>query len=161
MTTLTERWIDAILRFDFTPVFLPGEENGLADALSRSYEGGEEIFAPSAGAKELEDSIKALGADIDHENRALGAAMKRGKKIPQDDEKKRLIQETHALGHFSIGTMYQKLWDQGYWWPKMRDDLKQHVHTCIDCLRYDIKEQGYHLAKSVKEGGSTRETMCK
>ena len=32
----------------------------------------------------------------------------------------------------------------------MRDDLKQHVHTCINCLRYDIKEQGYHLAKSVK-----------
>ena len=38
MTPLMEGWMDTILQFDFTTIYLPGEENELADALSRAHD---------------------------------------------------------------------------------------------------------------------------
>ena len=31
----------------------------------------------------------------------------------------------------------------------MRNDLKAHVQQCLECLRHDIRKQGFHPAKSV------------
>ena len=38
-TMLTEGWIETIMEYTFSTEYLPGEENKLADALSRCYEG--------------------------------------------------------------------------------------------------------------------------
>ena len=38
LNRLTKGWIDTILKFDFTTEYFPGEQNHLADALSRCYE---------------------------------------------------------------------------------------------------------------------------
>ena len=38
LNVMMEGWVDTILKFDFVTQYLPGEENSLADALSRSHE---------------------------------------------------------------------------------------------------------------------------
>ena len=35
----------------------------------------------------------------------------------------------------------------------MREELREHVQTCLKCLRFDIKKQGFHPARSVDADG--------
>ena len=46
--------------------------------------------------------------------------------------------------------MFRRLWHQGYWWPRIRDDLQKFVHSCMPCLRFDVKAAGYHPSHSVE-----------
>jgi hypothetical protein len=43
-TILTEGWIETIMEYTFSTEYLPGEENKLADALSRCYEGNDDCI---------------------------------------------------------------------------------------------------------------------
>lgn len=45
--------------------------------------------------------------------------------------------------------MYNKILEDGFWWLKMRSDLKQVVQKCMQCLQFDTHEEGYHPAKSI------------
>ena len=49
--------------------------------------------------------------------------------------------------------MFRRLWQQGYWWPRIRDDLRELVRSCLPCLRFDVKTAGYHPAHSVEAEG--------
>ena len=143
ITKLTEGWLDTILQFDFVPEYYPGESNFLADALSRCHD-GDDVYIRE-GVVEI-----AKVSSVNSEIVIKLEAEKRGKELPNENQKKQLIQQAHALGHFSTETLFRTIWNQGYWWPRMRNDLKKEVHSCIDCLRYDVKQEGFHLAKSVK-----------
>jgi hypothetical protein len=37
-TVLTEGWIETIMQYSFIPEYIPGNDNDIADALSRSHE---------------------------------------------------------------------------------------------------------------------------
>ena len=68
MSPLLEGWIDNILQFDFTTSYIPGNENELADALSRN---GEPV-------------IKGIYSVTDPGMQY--AAAKRGKSIPSESQ---------------------------------------------------------------------------
>jgi transposase InsO family protein len=144
MNLLLEGWMDVILQFNFTTEYLPGEENGLADALSRQHEtvDTEIVHVRSAAVESLTttDSEKSLAFE----------AAKRGKRVPHSQEEcQALMEQTHALGHRSVEAMFRRLWNQGYWWSHMRSQLRDLVRSCLPCLRFDIKAVGYHPAHSV------------
>jgi hypothetical protein len=140
LNLLTEGWIDTIMVYDFDTVYLPGEQNTLADGLSRQGENISEEF-------NVHKVQSQTGADTE----ALQIAMeKRGKKIPDIIEQEKLIQDQHALGHFGMETMYRKLWSTGIWWPNMRGDLAKAIETCSACNRFNIIKEGYHPARSVE-----------
>ena len=129
---LTEGWIEIIMEYNFSTEYLPGKENDLADALSRCYEG----------------TVKAVTVDEKRANLEWEAE-KRGYKLPNKGMKEKLMEEQHALGHFGVKLMVEKIKEAGYWWPGMRIDLKRKVRRCQACLCYNIEKEGFHPAKSI------------
>ena len=151
LTAIMEGWVDTINLFRFTTEYLPGEENVIADGLSRSQEEPVQVIR-------LCDTDVLDGLDvktvIDTTALSIEAAMqwqavKQGKKIPSPKECEKIMQETHALGHFSTEMMFRQIWKQGYWWPGIRLHLKTLVQSCLQCLRQDIKHEGFHPSKSI------------
>ena len=136
LNIMMEGWIDTIFKFDFTTLYLPGEENSFADAFSRQFENEETII------KTTTVTTTDIGQSL------LMEAEKRGKIIPSNKEE--LLAQVHALGHFGIETMFKQLWNKGYWWPKMRKDLSLIVKKCIACQRFNITHEGYHPMKSIE-----------
>ena len=118
MNLMMEGWIDTILQFDFKVSYLPGTENELADALSRSYE----------------ESIKRINTlESVSNDQLIFEAERRGKKIPDEPGQIRLIEHHHALGHFGSEAITKELWTEGYWWPRIRSDVQRHIDNCIEC----------------------------
>ena len=133
---MMEGWIDTILQFDFIPIYISGNENELADALSRSHE--DEFVNMIAKKTLLTEELS------NHDIEVMLEAERRGKKVPNPEEQTSLIEKEHLLGHFSTETTLKKLWRAGYWWPKMRNDIAAKISQCIDCQRFDIAKEGYH-----------------
>jgi transposase InsO family protein len=113
----------------------------LADALSRSYDTA--IDARTVG---ILPTITSLNTSQSLQMEAK----KRGKRIPEEEERIKLIKDEHPRGHFSVEAMFRKLWNQGVWWPGIRNDLKHEVSTCLDCLRYNIAKEGFHPLHSIE-----------
>lgn len=138
---LMEGWIDKILEFDFTVNYIPGEENTLADALSRIHE-------------ESNIHIKSLSTSISTSNNLNSEleleAQRRGKIIPSIEERKSIVEEQHLLGHFSVDTTTKHIWREGFWWPGIRSDISSVITSCIDCQRFDHKKEGYHPLQSIE-----------
>jgi hypothetical protein len=70
---------------------------------------------------------------------------RRGKKVVHDlAERKQLITNIHLHGHFGVSAMFNKLWHQGYWWPRIRDDIQAVLVDCDACIRYNVGKSGFH-----------------
>ena len=135
-TMLTERWMDTIMEFSFMTEYLPGEKNTFADALSRSHEGKVRVT-------EVEEDAEDLAS------RKFEAEM-RGLKLPASKkEQQEMLEKQHAIGHFGTKKMVKKINKDGYWWPRMWNDAKHLVKTCVPCQRYNLEKEGYHPAKAV------------
>ena len=142
LNVMMEGWMDVILKFNFSVEYLPGEDNEFADALSRCHDHlGSFLTVQTA-------KVKITSADTDQT--MAWKATKRGKQIPSEKERGILVEKAHLLGHFSVEAMFRKLWNDGYWWPAMRSDLKKHVQACLNCLRYNITQEGFHPLQSVE-----------
>lgn len=134
MTLMLENWMDTILEFNFTTQYYPGEENGFADALSRSFEEHvdlKEIFV------EEEDA------------RALWEAERRGMILPSEELRVEIVEKEHALGHLGVESMCKKIQSNGYWWPKMRKNIESVIGNCLNCLRFNVQSEGFHPSKSI------------
>jgi hypothetical protein len=141
LNLLLEGWIDEIMQYDFQTVYLPGEENTLADALSRQWETAVSLRA---------SSVKPLVTSTTPSAVLAMEAEKRGKRIPSEAEREKLIDKEHAIGHFSVETLYRKFWNNGLWWPNMRQQIKNAVYQCVPCLRYNIVKEGFHPLQSIE-----------
>lgn len=77
---------------------------------------------------------------------ALAITMElRGKTIPSDPEqKKALVQNQHLFGHFGREAMFKGLFNRGYWWSGMRQDIEDAIRDCDPCARYVVVKAGYH-----------------
>ena len=85
---------------------------------------------------------------IDHQRREVDLAIeleKRGKKNIHDAKERRdLIIKAHLHGHFGVQAVFNKLWDLGYWWPKVRNDIQQELMDCDACNRFNVTKSGFH-----------------
>jgi len=114
LSLIMQGWIDNLLLYDFTTIYLPGEENVLADALSRQFEVVESEIEVCAIIGVDDDEISELDIKLQWE------AEKRGFEVPTKLKREELIKNQHALGHFGIEASCQRIQEDGYWWPKMR-----------------------------------------
>jgi hypothetical protein len=73
----------------------------------------------------------------------------KGKIMPPHEERRKLIDQAHQLGHFGRDAIQKKLWSDGYWWPKMRKDIQQVVHECDTCKRFVVTKHGYHPMRPI------------
>jgi transposase InsO family protein len=82
------------------------------------------------------------------EQKLLLAQEDRGKKVPPAEMQATLLERAHA-GHFGETAMYNNIYHQGWWWPKMRDDIRKVVDSCVDCRKFTIFKHGYHPSQSI------------
>lgn len=73
----------------------------------------------------------------------------KGKAIPQAEKRRSLVSEAHQLGHFGRDAIYQKLFHDGFWWPKMRADIEAEVKACDACVRFVVGKQGFHPMRPI------------
>jgi len=132
-TILTEGWIEQIMQYSFTTEYLPGESNQLADALSRSYEHQIDIKAVSTSKEEG----------------AIWEAELRGLQLLPLKDRQSMIEKCHALGHYGVKMIHDKIIEEGYYWPNMSQEIKHIIRQCQPCLRYNVEREGYHPAKSI------------
>ena len=142
VNTLMEGWFDTIMSFDFVTEYLPGEENDLADSLSRGFTDAAVVQQPWVHKLTL--------TATESERALLWQAEKRGKRVPDEKEQQHLIERIHQLGHYGVESMFRTLWNEGVWWPGMRAQLRELVASCFPCQRFDVKREGFHPARSIE-----------
>jgi RNase H-like domain found in reverse transcriptase/Integrase zinc binding domain len=152
------RWQEFMLQYDLTITYIRGEDNTMADALSR--------LPPNCFPDEIVPMVVNVILTIDSDRHILNkikagyledefcicvakTVMKGWTKIndswyigdclliPQiTDIQENLFRLAHdTLGHFGVDKLYASLRD-AYYWPNMRRDLEQAcIPSCIDCLR--------------------------
>lgn len=75
---------------------------------------------------------------------------KRGKKCPDSEEEKvELIKKHHLYGHFGREGVFRSLFNNGFWWPHLRDDIKKEIATCDPCARYTVVKSGFNPASFI------------
>ena len=72
-----------------------------------------------------------------------------GKECPSESKRLELLEQQHAAGHFGAEATYRKLWDAGYYWPRMHADCTHVVSQCDEGVRYNVAREGFHLMQSV------------
>lgn len=119
------KWFDTLMEPDFEVVHVSGSSNLVADGLSRNMEG---------------TSLQNM--TVDH--------LVRDKNNPLNEtHKMEILAKAHSFGNFGEHEVFRKLWKDGWWWSKMRDDIKAEISRCAPCLRYDVLRSGYHPLKSI------------
>ena len=77
-------------------------------------------------------------------------AERRGKLVPKEELRQQLVQQAHAIGHFGVEHNFRRIWEQGYWWPTLRQELTAEVKACIPCQRFNVIQAGYHPLMSIE-----------
>ena len=147
--------------YDFELRHIPGKTNGCADALSRlpNYDQGEHdnenvtvlpehLFARlSLTEDEEEQDEEVLRPWVDpHNLREInGVWWKDGRRVVTGDltYRRQVVHDHHdlpAYGHPGISRT-TNLTERHYWWPRMRQDIRDYVSGCADCQRNKVNTQ--------------------
>lgn len=152
------RWQEFLAQYDYNIVYIPGEDNCVADALSRLPNSVDDCVAtPVASMLSIETDASLLetirhGYTTDpfcaklsrNETSFEGVHWDSGLLyigdrlvIPRVGTlREDLFRLAHDnLGHFGFEKSYAALRDD-YYWPNMRKDLSEaYIPACVDCLR--------------------------
>jgi hypothetical protein len=180
LSAALHQWMDVILDYNFTVRHRPGILNIIPDALSRMYStvysgsawgvpstikfepttndmfpSDTTLPSPSLAGARLDSSSESHPTE-DTDLLSLRIEMeKRGKIIPVAmEERTRLIQHEHALGHFGRDAVFNKLYaEKNYWWPKMREEIQQELSQCDACARFVVHKAGFKPAMFIMADG--------
>jgi len=92
-------------------------------------------------------SVHAL--QLSDDEKLLVAQVKRGKRTPSVELRKKLVAEAHLRGHFGEKAMLQYIDREGFWWPGIRVDISNEIKSCEDCLRFTTTHVGFEPARSI------------
>jgi hypothetical protein len=68
---------------------------------------------------------------------------------PPDNEREKLLRETHDFGHFGAASIVKKLHEEGIHWTGLYDDAKAICTSCMECARHNVVQKGYHELRNV------------
>lgn len=95
--------------------------------------------------KRIERASKSLSLS---ENK-LFINTKRGRKeIPKIEDRQRIIDDSHILGHFGFRSTYDRL-KENFYWKHMSADIKNIIDRCQICLRFESRGKMEHNAKAI------------
>jgi len=174
-----QMWLDILLSYNFTVHHRPGFLNVLPDALSRMYTtkyAGKPWGVPAnirfadpviieqdtSSAETIQ--VRPIVVDSSSEEKdplednlklKLMAQMElKGKTIPASEEDRiKLIQQEHSLGHFGRDAIFNALMDEDYWWPGMRQQIQTVISQCDSCARFVIGKVGFKPSSFILSQG--------
>ncbi|CDH61355.1 hypothetical protein RO3G_00241 [Lichtheimia corymbifera JMRC:FSU:9682] len=148
-------WLDTILEYNFNIVHLPGLDNTLPDQLSRLFPTAKELAEGSATqthsnhhTSHTNHAIEVTGNNTNNTNSGMDDGTD-DMFIPPESQRKQLLLEAHAFGHFGAKAMVDYLHSNGLTWDNMHREAQGIVHSCDKCQRYNIGKVGYHPLRPI------------
>ena len=142
---MLNNWLDQLLDYNFDVVHMPGILNILPDQISRLFDADPlPVVAPRLFEISLNPDVTLVNP-IAIETFGLDT----GGECPAESTRPSLIERAHLLGHFGFNAVTKALILNGTTWPSFREDVKQHVSSCLQCQRFNIGKSGFHPLKSI------------
>lgn len=154
LNPMLAEWVEVILDYDFEVRHMPGILNTLADSLSRAYpkhmrqRRDVQVYDSKAKLVLSKMSITEL---VKKPNTELIKLVQERllKTLPPLETQEGLIVDVHDEGHFGSESVYQRLWQKGYYWPTMKQDCVQQCATCKDCLAWNVGRRQWHPIRHI------------
>ncbi|KAG0925386.1 hypothetical protein G6F31_018753 [Rhizopus arrhizus] len=107
---------------------------------------------------DLEIDDDNISTDSEHEEKeslVLAASHLDNYKIIDNlDERQKLIENVHALGHYGVNQTELKIkQDHGFYWKGLREDITKYINECPKCSRHNLAKHAYHPPKSICPNG--------
>ncbi|KAK6316198.1 hypothetical protein J4Q44_G00137220 [Coregonus suidteri] len=136
------RWNMFLTRFTFKITYIPGSQNGKADALSRRYDTEERSVEPTPILPEsclVAPVVWEVDAELERALRTDPSPPQcpEGRKYVPLEVRDRLIYWAHtspSSGHPGIGRTVHCL-SAKYWWPTLARDVRVYVSSCSVCAQ--------------------------
>lgn len=148
------RWQEFLADFNFTIKYVRGEDNTVADALSRQFAVADSVVAPVLTVSTDSDLLRSIkegyASDpwcsklVSDGIKVAGVSKHSGLLYVADrlvvprvaSVRESIFRLAHdSLGHFGATKSYEALRDSFYW-PNMRRDLEQaYIPGCVDCQK--------------------------
>jgi transposase InsO family protein len=121
-----------------------------ADQQSALYDEVEDVNDESTDDDADYVERKRVRRPVTDQERLLIAMEKRGRELPPVIVRKSLIEIEHALGHFGVDHVYDRLYRvKKVWWPGMRRDIQYMLYECDACLQYNVYMARWHPSQTV------------
>ncbi|SGZ32127.1 BQ5605_C043g12085 [Microbotryum silenes-dioicae] len=150
------RWLDTLAKFDYDLRYLPGEDNIVADAMSRySFTDPLPTLVAAVSHVKLSDAVKQQILDAYKTDPFCQQAMSNIGSVTSDFKivdallylrgrliipslaplRESILHDAHdAQGHLGDMKTYRTV-QQAYFWPNMSRDVKHYVQQCDSCQR--------------------------
>ena len=130
----------------------PADLQAIHDVNLKTFRVAPLSVAPLEGERSA-PAVTSLASRLTEAN-LLVEMERRGKSVPSIDQRERLIQQQHLLGHFGRDAIYAKLYDElNLWWPGMRPQIQKAVRKCDACARYVVTKAGFKPAQYIMAPG--------
>ena len=117
--------------------------------VSSSSSSSSSATSSSTASKPADAGTQTDEKMLTDEEKLLIAQEKRGLTVPNEADRRILLSDAHALGHYGIQAVYAYIVHQGYWWPRLREDIKTEIMLCTECRKYNVIRHGFHPLRSV------------
>jgi len=133
-------WYEDIFGHNFTIVHRPGILNILPDHLSR-------FFAPLTleGGNAQPPREVRFTAVAEHTEDAQAEPFIE----PEPDERAKLLDEHHVLGHFGVTAVVKSIRDAGFNWPNIHQEALARCQRCVQCLKFNTHPRAFHKLRSI------------
>jgi hypothetical protein len=78
---------------------------------------------------------------------------KRGAKAPPEEERLDMIKKAHLFGHFGREAVFKSILAQGYWWPRLREQIQEELASCDPCTRFTVTKSGFNPSAYITADG--------
>jgi hypothetical protein len=177
LNSMLIKWLDVILDYTFTVVYIKGIDNILPDNLSRLFEPFQPDMTVGLGEGDMAKRLpyipnNASTTSINKRKLKTVRKLKRNLNLkskdakvfylqssqaihpqyftPPEEEHEKLLSEMHdKVGHYGAEQIVKKLHREGIHWLKLIDDAIEFVRKCPDCQRHNIQQKGYHPMRGI------------
>ncbi|CDH61216.1 hypothetical protein RO3G_11965 [Lichtheimia corymbifera JMRC:FSU:9682] len=139
------KWLDTLLDYQFTVVYLPGIANILPDHLSRLFSPVDQTLEGGKPRYHINNVDKAINEPL-----LMRATDLLDMLQPPISERKSILENAHLFGHFGADAIVRAIHNNGLHWPSMKDQAVELVSSCKECQKFNIAKNGYNPLRPIR-----------